>query len=118
MKKIVAAALLSAVSFTSAHAEVTKLAAAFAGGCTPSSTGNCVIEVTAEGTELDTDAVRLYSGASKDSLRQVSSRNRDLTSEGRATYRVKNTPGGCYQVRTAPNGNGSSDHKSRVICEK
>lgn len=118
MKKFIVAAAFGVIAISSAHAEVTKLKLSFGGGCTSSNKGNCVLEVTAEGTDLETESVRLYSGASKDSLKQVSSKSRTLTSEGRASYRVRNTPGGCYQVRTAPNGNGVSDHKSRVICEK
>lgn len=118
MKKIIAAAVLSTIVVSSAHAQVTKLKVAFGGGCSSSNQGSCILEVSAEGSDLDTESVRLYSGSSKDSLKQASSRNRALTSDGRATFRVRNTPGGCYQVRTAPNGNGASDHRSRVICEK
>jgi hypothetical protein len=104
---------------TSAHADIVRLNARFAGGCVKSNTtGSCVIKVRADGYNFKRDALQLYSGSSRNSLKLASQRRRALAYDGHAIYRVKNIPGGCYQVRTAPNGNNRSDHASAVLCEK
>jgi len=117
MKKILTVAAILAVSATAAHAEVTKLKARFGGGCVSGATGSCTIKVTATGDLTAGDAVRLYAGSSADSLAKVSNRSHDI-SGGTAKFRVANSTGSCYQVRTAPNGNSTPDVKSRTICEK
>ncbi len=102
-----------------AHADVDGLTIRFGGGClTDNTTGNCTIKVTATGTDLDTESVRLYTAAdSTSALKLISSRTHALSSSGTALFRIKNVPGGCFQVRTGPNGNSKPDAKSRTKCE-
>jgi hypothetical protein len=82
-----------------------------------SNTGTCYIHARADGSNLNRDALRLYVG-SKGSLRLASPRKKSLSATGRAVFSIKNTPGACYQVRTAPNGNSRPDFASAVLCER
>lgn len=108
----------SAVTIAAAHADIHRLNVRFAGGCTRSNAkGTCVINVRADGHDFYRDALQLYSGSTA-RLKLASHRRRALSATGHAQYRVQNTPGACYQVRTAPNGNKRADHASAVLCEK
>lgn len=118
MKKFLALTFVASFSvITSARADIHRLNVHFGGGCVSSNTGTCVIHVRADGHDFYRDALQLYQGQ-KGSLKLASYRHRHLSATGRAVYRVKNIPGGCYQVRTAPNGNHHADHSSPVLCEK
>lgn len=119
MKKIIALTTLiaSSIAVTAAQADIRRINIHFGGGCASSNTGSCSIHVRADGYNFKRDALRLFLGQ-KGSLKLASPRNRPLTSTGRAVFRVKNIPGGCYQVRTAPNGNKRPDHASPILCEK
>ena len=101
-----------------ASAEVTSLAAKFAGGCKTTSTGSCTIKATAEGTELEGDGVVLQrADSAKGRYRYVSKTNRTLSEEGTTSFKFRNAAG-CYRVVTTPNGNDVPDVRSRTICEK
>jgi hypothetical protein len=118
--RILAALAVLAGTASLAHADVDALALRFAGGCTTANTnGSCTLRVTATGTELSREGVQLYVAAKQgERFVRVSPRVKPLSENGQASYRVKNTPGGCYQVRTAPNGNDAPDVVSRAVCEK
>ena len=106
--------LLSSVAF----ADVEALSIRFGGGCFESNTsGSCVIKVTATGSDLDSETVRLTSGATRtDRFTKVSSRLRSLEN-GSAKFRFKNIPGACFRVVTGPNGNAAPDARSNIICQ-
>ena len=119
MRTLAALAVLTGTA-SLAHADVDALALRFAGGCATANTdGNCNLRVTATGTELSDQGVQLYVAARQgERFQRVSPRVKPLSESGQASYRVKNTPGACYQVRTAPNGNDATDVVSRAVCEK
>lgn len=104
---------------SSAFADVSGLTVRFGGGCLSSNTtGTCVLKVTADGTDLDSETVQVYSSAdSNTAVSRVSRRLYGLDSSGRVTIRTSNVAGGCFQVRTGPNGNDKPDVKSRTKCE-
>lgn len=119
-KGLVAASLVSVIVSASAFADVAGLRAKFkGGGLTANTTGNVYVGVVASGTDLATEGVQLWvaEGPGK-SFRKVSNRVKPLSATGYAEFKVKNTPGGCYKVATAPNGNDKPDHVSNTICEK
>lgn len=101
------------------YADVDRITIRYGGGCLSSNTaGSCTIRVVAQGTDLDTEGLWIYTGANRTSLRRLSRRVRPLSIDGLATYRVKNEAGGCYRVRTSPNGNVKPDRYSNILCEK
>jgi hypothetical protein len=116
--KIGIALLLAATLNSNAFADVDRLAIRFGGGCQSDNTnGSCTIRVTASGTDLDSETVQLYTAAKPgDPLKRFSPRLRALDQNGRASFRVKNVAGRCYQARTGPNGNDKPDRRSRTIC--
>lgn len=118
MKKVGTIAVLLLAGTSAAYADVARLTIRFGGGCVASETGSCTIRVVAEGTELDTEGLWIYTGATSQNLRRLSDRIRPLSATGRATYRIKNVSAGCYRVRTSPNGNDKPDRRSNILCEK
>jgi hypothetical protein len=119
MKKAVVAIGLLFLCAQSAYADVDRLTIRYGGGCVSTSLrGSCTIRVTAQGTDLDTEGVWIYTGANRNTLLRLSPRARPLSAEGYATFRVKNVAGGCYRVRTSPNGNLKPDRYSNILCEK
>ena len=117
---------LLAICFTvlfvagAANADVTGLSIKFGGGCYKGNTkGNCVIKVTAAGTELSGAGVQLYSSMSqKGPWKRYSNRVKELSATGLAQYKIRNIAGACFEVRTAKNGNDKPDITSRKLCEK
>ena len=103
-----------------ASADVSGITLRFGGGCLKSnSSGSCVLKSTFSGFDLDTETAVLYTCASQNGrCTQYSLRTHPVTSEGDVSMRIKNIPGGCFQVRTGPNGNDKPDAHSRILCEK
>ena len=119
MKQVVGALGFLVLCAQSSYADVDRLTIRYGGGCVSSNLrGSCTIRVTAQGTDLDSEGVWIYTGASRSTLRRRSPRVRPLSVEGYATYRIKNVAGGCYRVRTSPNGNLKPDRYSNILCEK
>ena len=119
MKKIVAVAVTALLAFaTSASADVSAIKLRFGGGCTSSNTnGICILKASASGTDLGSETVRVYTGADQKSLKLVSKRTHALSSSGGVVIRATNNPGGCFQVKTGPNGNDKPDVSSNKVCE-
>lgn len=107
------------VGAATSNADVTGLTARFAGGCnTSNTTGSCTIKVSASGTDLGSETVRIYAADSRNGpFNPISSRVHSLSSSGLASVRIANSRGPCFQARTGPNGNDKPDAKSRAICE-
>jgi hypothetical protein len=119
MKKIVILMVLLAEGVKPGYADVDSLTIRYGGGCTSdNSTGSCTIRVMAQGTDLDGEGLWIYTGKDQESLTRLSPRVRPLNADGSATYRVKNVSGGCYRVRTSPNGNEKPDRLSNILCER
>jgi hypothetical protein len=119
MKKIVVLAVLLVLGAKPGYADVDSLTIRYGGGCkSDNSTGSCTIRVMAQGTDLDGEGLWIYTGKDQKSLSRLSPRVRSLDADGSATYRVKNVSGGCYRVRTSPNGNEKPDHFSNILCER
>ena len=122
MKKLaIIAAIVGfmAIGQQNASADASGITIRFGGGCNAANTtGTCIIKVAVSGTELDSETVQLYTAAkSGDALKRVSSRLKGVSASGQASFRVRNVAGGCYQVRTGPNGDDKPDTKSRTLCE-
>lgn len=118
MKKILVLAVLLVVGVKPGYADVDSLTIRYGGGCrSDNSTGSCTIRVMAQGTDLGVEGLLIYTGKNPESLSRLSPRVRSLDADGSATYRVKNVSGGCYRVRTSPNGNEKPDRFSNILCE-
>jgi len=111
---------LASVAISDASADVSGVALRFGGGCLSSNTsGSCVLKSTFSGFDLDTETAVLYTCSSaQGGYRQYSLRTHPVTAAGEAAMRIKNIPGGCFQVRSGPNGNNKPDARSRILCEK
>jgi hypothetical protein len=119
MKKILILTALLVVDVKPGYADVDSLTIRYGGGCTSdNATGSCTIPVTAQGTDLGVEGLWIYTGKDQDSLSRLSPRVRSLDADGSSTYRVKNVSGGCYRVRTSPNGNEKPDRLSNILCER
>lgn len=113
--------VLSAVVATSpVAAETTHLQISFAGGCmSENTTGSCSIKTIASGTDLDAEKYVLYvSDGPKAPMRRASMHYASVSASGVGRSRLQNRPGGCFQMRTAPNGDDVPDVYSQVLCEK
>lgn len=119
MKKTLALIALVLIGVRPSYADVDSLSIRHGGGClSGNASGNCTIRVSAEGTDLDTEGLWIYTGKDKNSLTRLSPRVRPLSADGLATYRVKNVSGGCFRVRTSANGNEKPDRFSNILCER
>lgn len=103
-----------------AIADVSGIAMRFGGGCTKSNTtGSCVLKPRFSGFDLEAETAILYTCASsRGSCKKYSARLHPVSEAGEVYMRIKNIPGGCFQVRTGPNGNDKPDVKSNILCEK
>ena len=119
MKRVLCALLLTAgFSASTALADVTSMNARFAGGCIEDNeNGTCTIKVAASGTDLDSETAVVFGSDSANGDYRRLTRARPLSSAGQAVIKVKNIPGGCYIVRTGPNGNDKPDRATRQLCE-
>lgn len=124
MRKVALCTVLALASCVvvigSAAAEVTRLRISFAGGCVSTNTdGGCTIKTLASGSDLDTEFLALYvSDGPNSSFRKASRHYSFVDASGVGRSRLRNRPGGCFQMRTAPNGNENPDVNSNVLCEK
>jgi hypothetical protein len=122
MKIIGGIFVLSAMLFASAtaNADVSGITVRFGGGCVKTNTsGSCVLKPRFSGFDLDTETAVLYTcSTSRGGCRKYSSRLHPVSVAGEVSMRIKNIPGGCFQVRTGPNGNDKPDVRSRIQCEK
>jgi hypothetical protein len=113
---------LSALLFVAADAsaDVTGITLRFGGGCTKSNISDgCVLRPRFSGFELDTETAVLYTCSTpQGGCRRYSPRIRLVSAAGEVYMRIKNIPGGCFEVRTGPNGNEKPDVRSRILCEK
>ncbi len=122
MKRLIIACLLC-VSFGEvnvAKADISSLRVQFAGGChSENTTGGCVIRVTASGDSFGpSDQVIVMSSDQKNgSFRAISNRARALDDNGTTRARFKNSPGACFRVQNAENGDDTPDVVSNTICE-
>ena len=94
--------LFIALASSTAQAEVTRLGIRFAGGCfTKNSQGSCTIDTVAFGDGFEAaPGLQLFSSDSRNGkFRQLANYKRKLDEFGRARSRLKNIPGGCFQVR-------------------
>lgn len=114
------AAAISLLAVQTAAADVTGINMKFGGGCrTSNTTGSCVLNSRFVGFELDTETAILYTcKTSVGQCKRYSSRLHPVSEAGEVYMRIKNIPGGCFQVRTGPNGNDKPDLKSAILCEK
>lgn len=120
-RALLALATTGIVGFTnSAHADITNLKLTFGGGCLSSnSSGGCTLKVRVSGFDFGNETLILYTSSNSASkLRRGYNRVHSISEGGEAILRVKNIPGGCFQVRTGPNGNELPDARSNVKCEK
>jgi len=114
MKKLVIlAAIIMLASANAAYAS--SITIKFGGGChAENTTTNCLIKASsnlADGTGLN-----LYHGATRTGpFRKVTTHARTL-SGGAASFSSRNQTG-CWQVRTANNGNDQPDTRSNTKCE-
>ena len=124
MKKTLCAALLAMTcwgsAIASAHADVTRIRISFAGGCASgNTTGGCTIKTRASGFDLDTEFFELYvSSGPSAALHRASRSYSFVDASGVGRSRIRNIPGGCFQMRTAPNGNDKPDIHSNILCEE
>lgn len=102
-----------------AKAEVSSVRISFAGGCTAENAqGSCTLRIVASGSDLETEKFELYASDKPNSqMNRVSLHNSSVDESGVGRSRVRNRPGGCFQIRTARNGNENRDVYSRVLCE-
>jgi len=102
-----------------AKAEVSSVRISFAGGCTAENAqGSCTLRIVASGSDLETEKFELYASDKPNSqMKRVSLHNSSVDESGVGRSRVRNRPGGCFQIRTARNGNDAPDVYSRTICE-
>jgi len=119
-RSIVLALALAAAGGEPATAEITRLRISFAGGCVYENiTGSCSIKTVASGDNLDAERLVLYVSATpKSSMQRASMHFSSVNESGVGRSRLRNRPGGCFQMRTAPNGDDVPDVLSNVICEK
>lgn len=101
-----------------AAAEIDSLTIRFAGGCKESNrNGACVIRATADGSELENEAIVLqHSNSSRGRFRNVSRTPRSLDENGRATFRFRNFVA-CFRAINDRNGDDEQDVRSNVVCE-
>jgi len=119
MKKTLALIGFLVAGVQQGYADVDSIKIRYGGGCFSGNVaGGCVIRVVAQGTDLDSEGLWIYTGKDKDSLSRLSARVRPLSADGLATYRIKNVSGGCFRVRTSANGNAKPDRYSNILCEK
>ncbi len=118
MGVLVTALVLSFIS--QARADVSEIKLAFGGGCTKqNTTGGCVLKPRFSGFDLDTESALLYlCSTPRAGCKRYSSRLHPVSEAGEVSMRIKNIPGGCFQIRTGPNGNEKPDIRSRIVCEK
>lgn len=119
MTCLVLTVVTSIVAGGTAMADITSLRISFAGGCSSENiTGSCLIKTLASGSDLDAEQLDLYvSDGPKAPLQRASMHHSRLNASGVGRSRVRNRLGGCYQMRTAANGNDVPDVKSNLICE-
>jgi hypothetical protein len=115
---LVALVMSSVVS--NARAEVSSISLRFGGGClTSNTTGSCVLKPRFAGFDLETEtAVLFVCSNARGGCRKYSPRLHPVSEAGEASIRIKNIPGGCFQVRTGPNGNDLPDAASPIVCEQ
>ncbi len=103
-----------------AAADVTGITMKVGGGCVSTNkTGSCILRPRFSGFDLETETAVLYACANARGLcRELSPRQHPVSEAGEVYMRIKNIPGGCFQVRTGPNGNDKPDVKSKILCEK
>ncbi|CAB4141215.1 hypothetical protein UFOVP410_54 [uncultured Caudovirales phage] len=122
MKNIIKVAVIGLFCGVSqvALADVSAIKSWFGGGCLSSNlTSGCTIKSQFEGFDLDKETAALYTCTSQEgSCTLYSPRVRRVDSTGKVVMRIKNIPGGCFQVRTGRNGNNRPDAKSKILCEK
>jgi len=68
MKKVGTIAVLLLAGTSAAYADVARLTIRFGGGCVASETGSCTIRIVAEGTDLDTEGLWIYTGTTSQNL--------------------------------------------------
>ena len=122
-KRGLLACCIAAASVAYVHtawADVNGITMRFGGGCkTSNTTGSCVLKPRFSGFDLATETAVLYTCAtSRGQCRKYSSRLHPVSEAGEVYMRIKNIPGGCFQVRTGPNGNDKPDVRSNILCEK
>lgn len=115
---IIAATTLGLTS--SAFADITGLKLTFGGGCLRSNpSGGCTLKVRVSGFDFTDETLVLYTAPNSSSrLKRGYKSAHSISDSGVAFLRVKNVPGGCFQVRTGPNGNDLPDANSNIMCEK
>jgi hypothetical protein len=103
-----------------AVADVSAISLRFGGGCRKTNTtGSCTIKPRYSGFDLASETAVLYTCiSSRGGCRKYSSRLHPVSEAGEISMRIRNIPGGCFQVRTGPNGNDKPDVKSPILCEK
>jgi hypothetical protein len=118
--RVLCAAVVSFVVSQPAAADVTGINMRFGGGCrTSNTTGSCVLKPRFSGFDLQTETAVLYTCASsRGQCKRYSNRLHPVSEAGEVSMRIKNTPGGCFQVRTGPNGNDKPDLRSTILCEQ
>jgi hypothetical protein len=111
---------LIAVVPLAASADVSGISLRFGGGCVKSNTtGSCVLKPRFSGFDLETETAVLYTCTSaRGECVRFSPRLHPVSEAGEVSMRIKNIPGGCFQVRTGPNGNDKPDARSQILCEK
>lgn len=111
---------LAAMLPLSASADVTGITMKFGGGCIKTNpTGSCILKPRFAGFDLDTETAILYSCTSaRGGCKRYGQRLHPVSEAGEVYMRIKNIAGGCFQVRTGPNGNEKPDIRSRILCEK
>lgn len=113
-------ALSGFVAPLNASADVTAISMKFGGGCIKTNpTGSCILKPRFSGFDLETETAILYSCTSaRGGCKRYGQRLHPVSDAGEVHMRIKNIPGGCFQVRTGPNGNEKPDIRSRILCEK
>jgi|GEM_PF-2273236 len=105
---------------TTAAADVSGIAMKFGGGCIKTNrTGSCILKPRFAGFDLETETAMLYTCANANGgCKLYTQKLHPVSDAGEVYMRIKNIPGGCFQVRTGPNGDDKPDVKSRILCEK
>ncbi len=113
-------ALANTVPHSNASADVSGISMKFGGGCVKTNlAGSCILKPRFSGFDLETETAILYTCSSgRGGCKRYSERLHPVSEAGEVYMRIKNIPGGCFQVRTGRNGDEKPDVSSRILCEK